>query len=222
MSQNYSARSRNPFETDDSEYKFGNRNETDQEQDIRQIREKIGRVENDSLESTYRALRTLNETHEVGVKTADELVRQGEKLNNVNERLDEVNNTLTTTQKNLNQIKSVFGGLKNKFFSKSSASKTEVVKSDEKLKASVSANSLKSFNQPKAEFVEITGSDREKDLNKNLDEMSLGLKRLANLGMDMRFELDRQNNLIEKISDKTNTTDIRINDQNTQMRKILK
>ena len=30
-------------------------------------------------------------------------------------KLDEVNQTLTVTQKNLNNVKSIFGGLKNKF-----------------------------------------------------------------------------------------------------------
>ena len=44
-----------------------------------------------------------------------ELVRQGEKLSNIDQKLDEVDQTLTLTQKNINQIKSVFGGIKNRF-----------------------------------------------------------------------------------------------------------
>ena len=39
--------------------------------DLEALQQKIGQVENDSLESTRRALRSLNETHEVGVKTAE-------------------------------------------------------------------------------------------------------------------------------------------------------
>ena len=45
-----------------------------------------------------------------------ELVRQGEKLNNVDSQLDTINDNLNATQKHINQIKSVFGGLKNRFF----------------------------------------------------------------------------------------------------------
>ncbi|CAF0819800.1 unnamed protein product [Brachionus calyciflorus] len=217
----YSVRPRNPFEEDDSDYKFGNRNKAD-EDDIRFIQEKIGRVENDSLESTTRALRILNETQEIGAKTSEELYRQGEQLKNVNERLDEVDNTLNSTQKNLNQIKSVFGGLKNKFFGGSKSSSKSDTKKDEIKRESVSVNNLKSFSQPKAEFTQITGSDREKEINKNLDEMSNGLRRLAAMGLDMQFELDKQNKLIDNISDRAVRTDAKIQDQNTQMRKILK
>lgn len=217
----YSARSKNPFD-DEDDYKFGNRNQQNDE-DLRIIQDKINRTENDSLESTYRALRTLNETQEIGAKTAQELVEQGEKLRNIDEKLDDVNNTLNSTQKNLNQIKSIFGGLKNKFFKGSNPkSSAEKEKQNEKMRASQTVNSLKSFNEPKAEFVEITGSDREKELNRNLDEMSLGLKRLANMGLEMQFELDRQNRTISNITDKATRTDDRITQQNQQMKKILK
>ena len=37
---------------------------------LEQIQQKIGKTENDSLESTQRALRMLNETHEIGVGAA--------------------------------------------------------------------------------------------------------------------------------------------------------
>lgn len=213
--------SRNPFEANDDEYKFGNRNRNEDD-DIRFIQEKIGKVENDSLESTARALRVLNETQEIGAKTAQELYRQGEQLNTIDQRLDDVNNTLNATQKNLNHVKSVFGGLKNKFFGWSSKNVNTETKKSEIKRETVSVNNLQSFNKPKAEFVPITGSDREKEMNKNLGEMSAGLKRLAAMGLDMQFELDKQNNIIDKITAKSIKTDERINDQNVQMRRILK
>ncbi|RNA39382.1 synaptosomal-associated 29 [Brachionus plicatilis] len=216
-----SLNSKNPFETNDDDYKFGNRNRPEDD-DIRFIQEKIGKVENDSLESTTRALRVLNETQEIGAKTAVELHRQGEQLSRVDERLDDVNNTLNSTQKNLNQVKSVFGGLKNKFFGWSSKNVSTESKKSEIKRDAVSVNNLQSFNKPKAELVQITGSDREKEIHKNLDEMSSGLKRLAAMGLEMQFELDKQNNMIDGITNKSIKTDERINDQNAQMRRILK
>ena len=42
----------------------------DDEEDLSQIQQKIGKVENNSLESTQRALRMLNKTHEIGVGAA--------------------------------------------------------------------------------------------------------------------------------------------------------
>ena len=150
---------------------------------------------------------------------------QGEKLRNVNERLDDVNNTLTVTQKNLNSIKSVFGGIKNKFFSWSPASTATPTPAkpaeSNKVSASSSINNMKPSNS-KAEFGKITGSDREVELNKNLEEMSNGLSRLSELAKGLSNELDRQNPLIEDISRKTDKTHIRIDDQHSQMKRILK
>jgi hypothetical protein len=65
---------------DDSTYKFGNRNSSgasgfgrssQDEEELKQIQEKIGHIENQSLQSTTNALRTLNETYEIGVKTGE-------------------------------------------------------------------------------------------------------------------------------------------------------
>ena len=41
------------------------------------------------------------------------MVQQGEQLDNVERKLDNVNADLKTSQKHLNNIKSVFGGIKN-------------------------------------------------------------------------------------------------------------
>lgn len=60
---------------DDDDIKFGNRNQNNSRlnpnEELDKIQQSIGRVENESLESTYRALRSLNETREIGVKTAE-------------------------------------------------------------------------------------------------------------------------------------------------------
>ena len=159
-----------------------------------------------------------------------ELVAQGEKLDRIDERLDDVNHTLTATQKNLNSVKSVFGGIKNKFFGNWVNSYGADTKSDKNApKMTSSASSSKGFDkqkqqqeQPKAEFARITGSDREVELNKNLEDMSLGLSRLTNLAKDMSFELDRQNPIIDRIGGKVDGTNARIDSQNAQMKKILK
>jgi hypothetical protein len=222
----YVSRSTNPFE---DEPKFGNRNNNNNnlshEDDLRFIQEKIGKVENDSLESTRRALRMLNETEEVGVKTAAELEQQGEKLKGIEENLDGIDSTLTATQRNLNQIKSVFGGLKNKFFGPKQRSNTSTNLKDKAEKSSISAS--QSMNNMKEttktpEFVTITGSDREQELNKNLEDMSAGLSRLKDLGLAMNRELTVQDSRLDRIGDKVTYTDAKVKDQNAQMKRILK
>ena len=42
----------------------------DDENDLELIQQKIGKIENDSLASTQRSLRMLNETEEIGANTA--------------------------------------------------------------------------------------------------------------------------------------------------------
>jgi hypothetical protein len=228
MSYSNSVRSKNPF--DEEEPSFGNRNRNtyqDHEDELKQVHARIGQVENDSLDSTRRALRSLYETQEVGAKTAEELVRQGEKLQAIEENLDNVNNKLTDTQKNLNKIKSVFGGLKNRFaFSTNppGAKSTSSSKSEKSSSANKPMSDMKmnSNNAVKPEFAVITGSDRETELNKNLEEMSLGLKGLANLALDMQRELDRQDPMLDRLNQKAPTIQDKINYQNDQMKKILK
>ena len=45
---------------------WGNLNNNNDDDSLEQIQQKIGKTENDSLESTQRALLLLNETHEIG------------------------------------------------------------------------------------------------------------------------------------------------------------
>ncbi len=219
----------NPFDDDDDDVGFGNRNQAprsnysrDDSDELKRLQMRIGQVENDSVESTTRALRALNEAQETGAKTAQELVRQGEQLNNVNEKLDDINATLTHTQKNINQIKSIFGGLKNRFMSssKSSDKLDKQAKPEKAPKQEKSRGGAAAAGEAPAEFAVITGSDREKEINKNLDEMSLGLKSLNSLANDMKRELDRQNPLIENITRKSEATHQRIDEQDKQMKRI--
>ena len=119
-------------------------------------------------------------------------------------------------------IKARFG--KNKDGSKSSQnlkSKSDAATSQNAIKTSSSQGALQAPVKQQ-QFATITGSDREAEMNKNLDEISSGLGRLKNLGMDMQKELDRQDPLINRLNDKSDRTQSRIENQNDQMRKILK
>jgi synaptosomal-associated protein 29 len=57
----------------------------------------------------------MYESEKVGIATAEELSRQGEKLNNIGTNVDSMNAIMRTTQKNLTSMKSFFGGMKNLF-----------------------------------------------------------------------------------------------------------
>lgn len=94
-------RSTNPFEEEPEDYQ-------------RQILEERRRqIEARSLESTQKSLGLLYETEEVGKATAEELAKQREQLERTAKQLDDINASLRFSQRHLNGLKSVFGGLKN-------------------------------------------------------------------------------------------------------------
>lgn len=86
-----------------------------------QLLEERRRIEERSLQSTNNSLGLLHESEQVGILTAEELLKQREQLQNIEENLDTINNTMRTSQKHINSLKSIFGGIKN-YFSKGNAS----------------------------------------------------------------------------------------------------
>lgn len=187
-------------------------------ENLSELQVKIGQVENESLESTQRTIRMLNDSHDVGVKTANDLVIQGEKLNNISGKLDDINQSLKTTQENINELKG--SNFFSKFFSFRQKNPTQ---SKQKLTKSKSQNLPEPKNtrqEQKAEFQKITGSDREEELNRNLDEISTGLDKLKALGLSMKNELDRQDPVISGIYSRVEKTHEVIKKQNTQMKEI--
>jgi hypothetical protein len=55
---------------DDDDFIFGNKGFGNDEELKQKYLERINRIEDESLESTYRALRSLNETEKIGAETA--------------------------------------------------------------------------------------------------------------------------------------------------------
>jgi len=65
------------------------------------------------LEATQRCMTSIYDSQSVGIATAEELVRQGEQLDNIEEKAEKINADTRISQRHLNGIKSIFGGLKN-------------------------------------------------------------------------------------------------------------
>jgi synaptosomal-associated protein 25 len=203
---------------------FGTREE---ELDLRLTQQKIGQVENESLESTRRALQTINETYDIGANTAAELVRQGEQLRSIDENLDEVEQNLKNTQRN---IKKMNRGMFTGFFADLLSKNEDAKGKKSKLKNEEQSNLNKSINNSlkysatynkKADHSIITGSEREKEMNDNLDEISKGLSRLTAMASEMSYEIDKQTPVIDRIAGKVDRTHFKINTQNSAMRKNL-
>ncbi|NWT21337.1 SNP29 protein, partial [Vireo altiloquus] len=78
-----------------------------------------------TADSTTRSLSLLYESERVGVAASEELIRQGEALKRTEQMVDKMDQDLKTSQKHINSIKSVWGGLVNYFKAKPPESKPE-------------------------------------------------------------------------------------------------
>ena len=75
-------------------------------------------VQQQSKGSTQRSLAMLMETEQIGVATASNLVEQGERLDHIEGTVKKIDADLKESQKNINGLKSVFGGITNWWQSK--------------------------------------------------------------------------------------------------------
>ena len=85
------------------------------------LMEKRREIEARTLDSSQRSLGLLHESEKVGMATAEELARQKEQLRGTEQRLDDINSTLKQSERHLQGIKSIFGGLRNYFSGKGPA-----------------------------------------------------------------------------------------------------
>jgi synaptosomal-associated protein 29 len=68
---------------------------------------------NRQLEGTQRCLASIYESEQIGIATAEELVQQGEQLDNIEQKVDKINADTKVSQRHLNSVKSIFGGIRN-------------------------------------------------------------------------------------------------------------
>jgi hypothetical protein len=120
----------------------------------------------------------------------------------------------------------VFGGwLPDRLFSSTSSKSSNPITTPSKTNQQQEQKTFPNNNNSKGnsdDFAVITGSERERELNANLTEMSAGLHRLQGLGLNMQRELDRQDPLLDRLNNRVDATKTRIDSQNSQIKTILK
>ncbi|XP_075889391.1 synaptosomal-associated protein 29 [Nelusetta ayraudi] len=126
-------KSHNPFADDDDDdeqdYKPKNTGYGDDpdsglseaERKQRYLQQEVMRTAQSAVDSSYRSLGLIYESEKMGVETAEELMRQGEALKRADKMLDNMDQNLNTSQRHINGIKSVWGGLVNYFKGKPEA-----------------------------------------------------------------------------------------------------
>ena len=67
-----------------------------------------------------------------------------------------------------------------------------------------------------------TAASVDEVLDKNLDEMAMGLSRLKGLALDLNTELDEHEDILNRLDDKSAQAGIKVTKQNKDMAKLLK
>ncbi|THD23634.1 Synaptosomal-associated protein 29 [Fasciola hepatica] len=182
--------------------------------------------------SQQRALASIANSERIGVETANELLEQGEKLSRAEQQLDEISHLQKDSQRQINTLSSVFGGLKTFFSRKQStpsgpttATSTnprpnEPARSTSSLRHSVSSQPTWSASLPAQEdFAPSRQNDTE--FERNLGLMSDGVSRLKGLAQGLNEELRLQNEQLDRMAPRVDSVTDTMTRQNQQMNKLL-
>ncbi|CAG9770829.1 unnamed protein product [Ceutorhynchus assimilis] len=207
---------------------------------IQTFQERKKQIEENTIRSSEQSLSILRDSEQIGIATAEELMRQREKLEKTDKQLDDINNTLRFSQKHINGIKSVFSSLKNYVAGKNDKSPTTSSSTPSTVRESTSNANLQEKLQTYDRYDEhpttrlrgndynlptSTGSgsrDFSAKLDANLQEMCNNISRLKGLAGELGQEIDTQNDLIDNITYKTEQADMTIHKQNKDMMKLMK
>ncbi|XP_055854075.1 synaptosomal-associated protein 29 [Episyrphus balteatus] len=211
--------------------------------DVQVYEQKRKEIEDRTLQASNRSLGLLYETEEVGKATASELAKQREQLEKTSRQLEEINSTLRFSQRHLNGLKSVFGGLKNYLsgnrdnMSPRIASSPSGSRLGEDIPSSSAPmspddvfdnhpiNRIRSDNiqgqQQQQRYMNENKASFDKRLESNLENMCDSLSRLKGLATDMRGEIESQNDLLDNMNYKIEDVDLKMSKQNKEINKLL-
>lgn len=189
----------------------------------------------------------VQESEMVGQSTLEQLSSQRETLERVENDLDSINTTTRATQKHLNNMRSFFGGIRSLFSSSNSNTAPSAIvptttsgipKSATLANVPSAANSsgassnIQSGVQKKASFHTSSASNQigrgasldnpEDEFEANLSEIGFGLGRLKDMAMKLGDEIGDQNEILDRITDKSERAGDSIKLQNRQMQQLLK
>lgn len=192
-------------------------------------------VQQDTLQSSRNAVKTLQETIVVADKTNETLQAQGEQLKKIGataEEADEHAQESYDKARELHKYKGFLpfsvkqwftGGKKKSADAEYLAQQKSLDKTAEKLaKAQAKGGAAVAGGGGAVPLTSHpTGDVVEDEINENLDEMSRGLEHLKAVGTGMQGEIARQNVDIEHVKATTEHTDYALNSANRKIQDFM-
>lgn len=191
----------------------------------------------------------LQETEQVGQSTLEMLSSQRETLERVENDLDSINTISRATQKHLNNMRSIFGGIKSLFSNNNSNTSNMPTNNRVSLPRSNTMHSMTSDssskqNNPATQLTNpkskekipessatsrmqqhgpLTGSQPQvDDFEANLSELGFGLGRLKEMATKLGDEISDHNDMLDRITEKSERAGDSITHQNRQINQLLK
>lgn len=180
----------------------------------------------------------VQESEKIGQSALENLSSQRETLERVENDLDTINSMTRATQKNLNNMRSFFGGIKSLFSSSNSNSNQPIIPITSgglsrsatlahmpSASTSGSTSTISSSNPNVAQSNSTLPHQKQNDdddFDGTLNELGFGLGRLKEMASKLGEEIEDQNELVDRITNKSERAGDSIKHQNRQMQSLLK
>ncbi|XP_048199364.1 synaptosomal-associated protein 29 [Perognathus longimembris pacificus] len=213
------------------------------------LRQEVLRRAEATAASTSRSLSLMYESEKVGVASSEELVRQRGALERTEKMVDKMDQDLKTSQRHINNIKSMFGGFVNYFKSKPAETVPEqngtlIPQPSSRLKEAISTSKEQEAkyqashpNLRKLDDVDavldgpgsVSNETYPKNvhlrayhqkIDNNLDELSMGLGRLKDIALGMQTEIEEQDDILDRLTTKVDKLDINIKGTERKVRQL--
>lgn len=194
----------------------------------------------------FNSRRIVEETQQIGQTTLENLSVQRESLERTENGLDSINTMTRATQKHLNSMKSFFGGVSS-LFSRNNNSTTSAAaqptvptnasmprsKTLANMPSSIPAGSS-ATNQGGANNISSRASfaaassvpqaqlEEKDEFEAGLSEIGFGLGKLKEMAMKMGDEIGDQNDMLDRITEKSERAGDSVKHQNRQIQQLLK
>ncbi|XP_008586257.1 PREDICTED: synaptosomal-associated protein 29 [Galeopterus variegatus] len=214
------------------------------------LRQEILRRAEATADSTSRSLSLVYESEKIGVASSEELVRQRGVLERTEKMVDKMDQDLKTSQKHINSIKSVFGGLVNYFKSKPAETSPEqngtlAPQPNSRLKEAISISKEQEakYQASHPNLRKLDNSDSvsggassavstdtypknphlrayHQKIDSNLDELSMGLGRLKDIALGIQTEIEEQDDILDRLTTKVDKLDVNIKSTERKVRQL--
>ena len=217
-------RKTNPFD-DDSEGEFEIINGDEIRAQMQLVRER-------TLDSTKRSLALIKDSHDSAVRTGRELQSQGEQLNRIERSLVKIKNDMKIANRYINSMNGEFGSISNYFMkpqdrvpkrTPSTAIADLQAESSLYYHSRYERNGNEAGTRGNNQFQRNKYSSRdphEREIETNLDLISRGLGRLKEDALILGGEIDRQNEQLNRLWNKTDKTCQTVEKADKKVRRI--